>query len=187
MSRFAPTRRHVLREADHKQTGHMMQGGQNGARRARRMRLGLLPGAKDQVGSWVRGHAGMRHRGEDDWLPLSVHSRLVTLQSDWPSTRLGRICWVLCSAVGIARHMRSAGLEHTVKNSRLHGMAEYNALSCYFRAMSGMRRSHDISRPSLSPAFPRLGRCTAPRCFRPSACPSRHAPFAHLHTVVLSY
>jgi hypothetical protein len=55
------------------------------------------------------------------------------------------------------------------------------------RAMSGMRRSHDISRPSLSPAFPRLGRCTTPRCCRPSACPSRHAPFAHLHTVVLSY
>jgi hypothetical protein len=52
--------------------------------------------------------------------------------------------------------------------------------------MSGMRRSHDISRPSLSPAFPRLGRCTAPRCCRPSACPSRHAPFAHLHTVVPS-
>jgi hypothetical protein len=117
--------------------------GQTGVRRARWMRLGLLPGAKDQVGSWVRGHAGMRHRGEDDWMPLSVHSRLVTLQSDWPSTRLGRICWVLCSAVGIARRMRSAGLEHTVKNSRLHGMAEYNALSCEGALLPGNERHEE--------------------------------------------
>jgi hypothetical protein len=79
------------------------------------------------------------------------------LSSDSSTPLLGRICWVLCSAVGIARRTCAEPALSTVlkiADGRL------GAMPCdgwgRFRAMSGMRRSHDISRRPLSPALSRI-------------------------------